>query len=78
MSLAELLPAIRALPRAEQVQLLHLLVDGVAEASPPNLNEIPVELRKQLPTTAEVWFPEPNPGAVAAALQVLHEGRDGG
>lgn len=33
MSLAELLPAIHALPKAGQVQLLHPLIDGVAGTS---------------------------------------------
>ena len=48
MSLAELLPAIRALPKAERLQLLHLLVDGVAEV-PPADDGIPEELRHLLP-----------------------------
>lgn len=50
MSLAELLPAIRALPKPERVQLLHLLVDGIAEVSAqPADDGIPNELRKLLP-----------------------------
>ena len=35
MSLAELLPAVRALPRAEQVQLMHLLVDELTRPDLP-------------------------------------------
>lgn len=89
MSLAELLPAIRALPKAEQVQLLHLLVDGVAEAppaeppKPPSVEEQLLErLGIEIPPgfVAEVWFPEANPEAVAAAMEALaamKEGRGG-
>lgn len=33
MSLAELLPAIQSLPRSERVQLLHLLIDDVADTA---------------------------------------------
>ena len=78
MSLAELLPAIRALPRAEQVELLHLLIDGVSQAPPPQptADGIPDELRKLLPppgSSVDVWFPEANPAAVAAAQQALQE-----
>jgi hypothetical protein len=79
MSLADLIPAIRALPKSEQVKLLHLLVDGVAEVSPgadPTAPDgVTNELRKLLPPNgvAEVWFPEANPEAVAAALQAINE-----
>lgn len=52
MSLVELLPAVRQLPRAEQVQLLHLLIDGLA-ASQPN-DGIPEELRQYLPKAGSV------------------------
>ena len=51
MSLAELLPAIRALPMPERVQLLHLLIDEVAEAT---ADGIPDELRKLLPPPGAV------------------------
>ncbi len=69
MSLAELLPAIRALPKAEQVALLHLLVDGVAEA-PAALNPadvgIPEEMRKYLPPPGTV-IPHHDPVTTDAA-----------
>ncbi|MDY3553755.1 hypothetical protein R5W24_002869 [Gemmata sp. JC717] len=85
MSLTELLPAIRALSRAEQVQLLHLLVDGVADTPAPipqrartDDGVIPDALRTLIPQTAELWFPEANPSAAAGAARVLQEGRDGG
>jgi hypothetical protein len=77
MSLAELLPAIRALPKPERVQLLHLLIDEVAEvpATPDPLAALTEEMRQQFPPgyVAHVWFPGPNPEAVAAALQGLKE-----
>jgi hypothetical protein len=81
MSLTELLTAIRALPKAERVALLHLLVDDVtAPAAPtgqsPNDFCIPeAELRKMFPPgyVGEIWFPEANPEAVAAAMQALKE-----
>jgi hypothetical protein len=77
VSLAELLPAIRALPRAERVQLLHLLIDEVAEApaAPEPLDAFTEEMRKLFPPgyVAHVWFPGPNPEAAAAAIQGLKE-----
>ncbi len=75
MSLAELLPAIRALPKSERVQLIHLLIDDVVPV-PPVDDGISEELRKLLPppgSVVEVWFPEANPEATAAALQALRE-----
>ena len=75
MSLAELLPAIRALPQGEKVQLVHLLVDELGGASGPT-DGVPDHLRHLVPlpgTVYDVWFPEPNPGAVAAALQALKD-----
>lgn len=77
MSLAELLPAIRALPKPERVQLLHLLIDEVAETprtSQP-LDALTEETRKQFPPgyVAEVWFPAANPEGEAAALRALKE-----
>lgn len=78
MSLAELLPAIRALPKPEQVELLHLLIDGVAEPPPTATNAddgITDEIRRMFPPgyVAEVWFPGANPEGAAAAMQVLRE-----
>lgn len=87
MSLAELLPAIRALPKAEQVQLLHLLVDGVAAAPAPASNglddDIPVSLRSAFPPEGvpEVWIPDaittdaPGAEALTAALAELKSAR---
>jgi hypothetical protein len=75
MSLAELLPAIRALPAGEKVQLMHLLVDELGGAKPVH-EEFPEHLRHLIPppgTVFEVWFPEANPQAVAAAMQALQD-----
>jgi hypothetical protein len=84
MALAELLPAIRALPQPERIQLLHLLIDEVTGTHPTPArtpaDDIPEELRKLLPppgSVVEVWFPEANPEAVASALEVLNESRPG-
>lgn len=77
MSLADLLPAIRALPRGEKLELVRLLNDEVtappaAQADGPFTDE---ELRKMFPPgfVAEVWFPGPNPEGVAAAMQALKD-----
>ena len=53
MSVAELLSAIRALPKAERVQLLHLLNDGLTEEKTAD-DGIPEELRKLLPPSGSV------------------------
>jgi len=53
MSLADLLPAIRALPRAEKAELLHLLVDDVT--APPVADDgVTGEMRKLLPPSGAV------------------------
>jgi hypothetical protein len=53
MSLAELLPAIRSLSKAEQVELLHLLIDGVAQPAASD-DGIPEALRGLLPPPGTV------------------------
>ena len=66
MSVAELLPAIRALPKAEQVQVLHLLIDCVAGGQPAD-DGIPEEVRKLLPPPGSVVpYREPLAGADVA------------
>ncbi len=60
MSVAELLSAIRALPKAERVELLHLLNDEVTETTSTD-DDIPEELRKLLPppgSAIEIWSPD--------------------
>jgi hypothetical protein len=75
VSLAELLPALRALPKADQVALLHLLIDELTGTQPtePHRSDTPLpgEVSKLPPpgSVIDVWFPEENPEA--AALQVL-------
>jgi hypothetical protein len=73
MSLAEILDAVRALPRAEKVRLLHALIDDVAGG--PEVTPEEALLARYFPpgATFEVWFPETNPHAVAAAVQTLAE-----
>jgi hypothetical protein len=61
------------------VQLLHLLIDDVAPVHPVD-DGISEELRRLLPppgSVVDVWFPEANPEAVAAALQALKESGSG-
>jgi hypothetical protein len=70
VSLAELLPAIRSLPRSEQVELLHLLIDGVAQPASPD-DGIPESLRELLPPPGSV-IPQVSPVFTdAAGLRVL-------
>lgn len=70
MSLAELLPAIQSLPCSERVQLLHLLIDGVAETPPPG-DGIPERLRPFVPPEGAV-IPFHSPVTTdAAGMQLL-------
>ncbi|MBX9581463.1 MAG: hypothetical protein K2X87_14275 [Gemmataceae bacterium] len=48
MSLADLLPAIRALPADDRRRLVHLLVDELAEPAPPVEDELPDHIRELL------------------------------
>jgi hypothetical protein len=78
MSLADLLPAIRALPRAEKAELIHLLVDDVSAPPAEPARDVGLtdeQLREMFPPgyVAQVWFPGPNPEAVAAATRALAE-----
>jgi hypothetical protein len=74
VSLTEIIEAVKALPRADKVRLLHALVEDVG--GPPEVTPEEALLAKYFPpgaTTFEVWFPEANPHAVAAAAQALAE-----
>jgi hypothetical protein len=74
VSFPEILEAVKALPRAEQVRLMHLLVDELGTA--PTGDDIPEHLRHLMPpqgTVFDIWFPEANPGAAVAALEALLE-----
>jgi hypothetical protein len=80
VSLAELLPAIRALPKAERVELLHLLIDGVAETPSkllgPGDDGISDELRKLLPppgSVIEYWDVTTDAAGWAAIGKLLAE-----
>lgn len=71
MSLADLLPAIRALPRAEKAELLHILIDGVTEASPRGDAAL---LAAFFPPGAAFEVASPPDGfEAAAALQLMLE-----
>jgi hypothetical protein len=79
MSLAELLPAIRALPTSEQAELLRLLLGGMGEAAAVQPTDDRVsDATAPAGSVAEVWFPEANPEAAAAALQALREAEASG
>lgn len=72
MSLAELLPAVQALPRDEQAQLLHWLRDELGRADVP-ANDREAALLAQLVAAAPLQFdrPEVGPEAVAALQELL-------
>ena len=79
MSLTELLPSICDLPRDEKVRLLRLLSVEVGDSHEPD-DGIPPHLRHLMPlpgTVYDVWFPEPNPSAAAAAARALSEWKGG-
>jgi hypothetical protein len=65
MSIAELLPKLQALPRAERLQLIQLLIVDLAREEGVPL----VELGAAYP----VWSPHQAYGAAAAMLKVLDE-----
>ena len=68
MSFTELLEAARRRPPPDQLRLVHELVDEVARAPEDRL----AASIGHLPgATYDVWFPEENAPAVAAALQAL-------
>lgn len=74
MSVAELLPAIRALPKAERVRLLHLLIDGVAADEPEA-----ARLADLFPAggTFDVHTPPDGYEAAAALQQLLAAAKEG-
>ena len=78
MTLSELLPAVRALPRAEQVQILHTLVDEIGKPAP--VPELPPDLERQLASADEwpVWSPLGTPEAAAELGRLLDEAKAAG
>lgn len=67
MSLIELLPAIHALPRADKLRLMRVLIEELA-------NEEAIAL-SSTDTAHTIWTPYDAYDAAAALLQVLHEDR---
>ena len=79
MSLADLLPAIRSLSKPEQVELLHLLIDGVAKSSSAD-TDIPEALLGFVPPPGTL-VPVHTPAVTdAVGMSVLNEllSADGG
>jgi hypothetical protein len=68
MSLAEILPAVRSLPRPEQVRLVHPLIDELARSG---LDDPLAALGGPHP----VCFPEDNSAAAAALQRLLDQER---
>ncbi len=68
MSLAELLPAIHALPRADKLKLLEHLASDVAREE---------EASRVAEPEAPIWSPHDEFVAAHALLQVLEESRSG-
>ena len=67
MSLTELLPAVRALPRAERIRLVHLLIDELARPQePPALQD---------GASYPVWSPYGAHEAAASLLRLLEDER---
>jgi hypothetical protein len=77
MSLAEILPAVRSLPRDEQTQLVHWLVEELARPDEQEINRR-AELLAQLVAAAPHQLDRPDfrPGAAAVLEQVLAEHRE--
>ena len=71
MSLAELLPAIRALPKPEQVQLMHLLVDGVSQSAPSQEDELLLAAMFPPGVSFEIATPPDSYEAAATLLTML-------
>jgi hypothetical protein len=69
MSAAELIPAVRALPRSEKLRLARLLLDDLAEE----------ELLSMLKSGQEcpIYTPEFAPGAAAQLARLLQEQETG-
>ena len=80
MSLAELLPAIRALPAGEKVQLMHLVVDELGGPQPV-ADDIPEHLRHLIPPPGTVlhggWRVTTDEAGMAAIEQALADLRAG-
>ena len=84
MLFSELLEAVKGLPRADKIQLINELQSDVGELSPEEAviaqylrpdaaAHMGWQVTDDQPDTVEVWFPEANPNAVAAALRALDE-----
>jgi hypothetical protein len=68
MSLSELLPAIRALPRAEKVQLVHLLADELNPSVLAAATSDADRLRELFPPGATFEIATPPEGYEAAGI----------
>jgi hypothetical protein len=77
MSLTEVLPAVRALPRADQTQLMHWLVDELTRPEAP-ANDREADLLAQLVAAApfQIDRPEVGPEVVAAMQELLANHRN--
>jgi len=65
MSIAEIIPAVRALPRSEKFKLVRLLLDDLA-------GEEPLSMLKQ-GQEFPIYTPEFVPGAAAQLARLLEE-----
>lgn len=71
MSLADLLPAIRALPADDRRQLAHLLADELAAGHEPTEDERLIARCFPPGATFEVWSPIEAPEAAAVLMAML-------
>lgn len=67
MTLAELLPKIRSLPRGEKLRLIQLLADDVAQNE-----EMPFDA---VGKTVAIWSPYDSFQGAATLLEALNEGK---
>jgi len=73
MSLAEILPAVRMLPRADQLELVRVLSEELA--APAKQESEDELLRRLFPpgATYEIYTPDVSPEAALILQQLLHE-----
>jgi hypothetical protein len=71
MSFSEVLEAVKALPREDKLQLMQALRQDV-ELTPEE--ELCAKLGIKSGGLCEVWFPESNAEAAAAAMDALRSG----
>ena len=75
MSFTEILDAVKAMPRGEQVSLMQTLKEEVGELT---TEETILGRDFQSGKSFDVWFPHTNSEAVAAALLAIQLGEHGG